>query len=164
MNVTIKYYNNVVREVVGELEYQPDSIDLFWKSTIRMLWERNHLYDSTKGRFYLLRADGNLLQIKPFMPLEDEKEVIYSESTIPYNAYRFIKCDGIDYIFHTDERNHLYDPHVHATYNGKDISISLKSLKTYGTLDNRSKENIAKKYVKDNKDDLLKMWNELHHI
>ena len=161
MTVTIKYYNNTVREVIGEIEYRSDSVTLFWESIIKMLLAKNHFYDKSKGRFYSRSINGNLINTEPYMPIGKEDEIIYSETIIPCNAYRFKNSDGIDYIFHTNERNHMFDPHVHAIYDNKDMFISLNSDKTIGTLGNKHKESIAKRYVYDNREAFLEKWNEL---
>ena len=61
--------------------------------------------------------------------------------------------NGIRYYFHSDESGH--SPHIHAKYQGDEISIFITTLKIRGSFKNKKKEKEAKEYVCNNKEKLL---------
>ncbi len=72
---------------------------------------------------------------------------------------RIGELKGIQFIVHTNETNHNI-PHVHAKFDKYEISISLNDFSILaGNIPNKNK-NIAVKWVKENKDYILKYWNE----
>ena len=64
---------------------------------------------------------------------------------------------GIKFIVHTNDHN---PPHVHAKYDKYEISISLLDYSVLvGNLPSKN-QNIAIKWVKKNKDYILKYWDD----
>ena len=71
---------------------------------------------------------------------------------------RIGELKGIQFIVHTNETNHNI-PHVHAKFDKYEISISLNDFSILaGNIPNKNK-NIAVKWVKENKDYILKYLN-----
>ncbi len=160
-NINIIYINNVCKKNLGIIEYRQSFNDEFWSSFFNVLEDCGHNFNESYGRLYFISSQG-------IIPIEKGKEisrdissVIYSEVTAINNAYRYDEKDGVIFYFHTDENNHLFFPHIHVSYSGKDMLISLESLETTGSLNNRSKNKLAIKYVSQNKAKLLKEWNRL---
>ena len=65
--------------------------------------------------------------------------------------------NGIRYILHTKELRHT--PHVHARYQGQEISIDLFTFKVTNSFKNPKKEKEAVDYVKSNRDKYLQLYN-----
>ncbi len=61
--------------------------------------------------------------------------------------------NGIKFFVHSDESNHT--PHIHARYQGEEISINIRTLAVKGSFKNMKKQKEALKYVKDNKEKLI---------
>lgn len=70
-------------------------------------------------------------------------------------------CNGISFIVHSNESNHSI-PHVHAKYNEYEVSIEIseEAKILVGNLP-KQKLKTAQKWVRENKNKLLKDWNEL---
>ena len=160
-NIKIIYMNNVYKETLGIIEYNPSYNNKFWISFFEILKNCNHKFNELNGRLYLISNQGiTSIEKGETIPF-DASLIVYSEVTALNNAYRYDEKDGIIFYFHTDENNHLFFPHIHASYSGKEMLISLDSLETTGSLYNRKKEKIAIKYVSQNKSELLEFWNRL---
>ncbi|MBR0414262.1 MAG: DUF4160 domain-containing protein [Clostridia bacterium] len=93
--------------------------------------------------------------------LEDNTEIVFSEVAVPQNAVEFARQDGLVFFFQTSEKCHLFFPHVHVSYSGETIQVSLKDYHCEGNFKTPSKQKEAKKYVKKNKEKLLKEWNRI---
>ena len=65
--------------------------------------------------------------------------------------------NGIYYFLHTKELRHV--PHVHARYQGKEISVELLTDNVKGTFKNRKKQKEAIAYVKANSEEFLRKYN-----
>ena len=70
----------------------------------------------------------------------------------------FASENGIHYLYHTKELRHV--PHIHARYQGEEISIEIISLKVRGKLKNKKKQAEAVDYVDANKTKLLQEYNQ----
>lgn len=162
MCCTIKYISNFCRDSLGEIKYDPGLLDDFWSSVLNLLDEKGHPYNGDKGCFYCKDEIGTIKSVDKNKLLSDNAvELIYSEVVAPNCAYRYGEQEGVIFFFHTEENNHLFFPHIHASYSGKEIQIALDSGSIIGSLGNRKKEKAALKYVADNKDKMLLEWNRL---
>jgi len=65
--------------------------------------------------------------------------------------------DGIVFFYHTKELRHV--PHIHARYQGEEISIEILTLNTKGQFKNKKKQRKAIHYVSENKLSLLDDYN-----
>lgn len=85
---------------------------------------------------------------------------VYLEYAIGIPGGRGIeRKNGIRYFFHTKELRHL--PHVHAEYQGDEISIDILSPKIRkGGFKNKRKEKEAVEYVRNHAEELLQQYNE----
>ncbi len=160
-NIKIIYMNNVCRKTLGIIKYHKLSNDNFWNSLFKLLEYYDHQFNKLYGQLYSISSKGMFPIEKGEEISSDVYSVMYSEVKSPNNAYRYAEKDGVTFYFHTNENNHMFFPHIHASYSGKEIFISLKTLETTGSLNNRKKEKIAKKYVSQNKVKLLDEWNRL---
>ena len=68
------------------------------------------------------------------------------------------EIEGIEFFYHTKERRHV--PHIHARYQGDVIAIELQSQKVIGKFKNRNKQKKAIQYVIENKEKLIKEYNQ----
>lgn len=153
--------NNVKKVKLAAVSYNlNDTAETIFPQIIDTLNNSSHTFDDNKGRLYILKSNG----IFPFNEsvILDEKQinVIYSEIVALNNAAFYEENDGIVFFFHTNEKNHMYQPHVHASYDGKTISISLKDYTITGDLKNHKKNKSAINFVKNNADDLLRFWQK----
>ena len=131
-NIKIIYMNNVYKETLCIIEYNPSYNNKFWISFFEILENCNHKFNELNGRLYLISNQGiTSIEKGETIPF-DASLIVYSEVTALNNAYRY------------DE-----------------MLISLDSLETTGSLYNRKKEKIAIKYVSQNKSELLEFWNRL---
>lgn len=71
------------------------------------------------------------------------------------------KVNGISFIVHSNEANHTI-PHVHARYNGYEISISISDEPEViiGNIP-KKQQKIAVDWVKTNKENLITDWNDI---
>ena len=53
-------------------------------------------------------------------------------------------------------------PHIHATYSGQEVLITIKENEIYAGKLSKKKLAIAMQYVNDNKEDLLALFEELN--
>lgn len=84
--------------------------------------------------------------------------VIYRNILAPYGAHNYDFHEGIRYFFHSSEKCHLKEPHIHAEYDHQEIKISLTDFSVIGRFSKRTKMNVAINYVKEHIDDLLIKW------
>ena len=68
--------------------------------------------------------------------------------------------EGVKYIIKPNESTHMYTPHVHAEYSGKEISIKIKPVKLLSKpFRSPKKTKVAINYVNKHQDRLLKEWD-----
>lgn len=65
--------------------------------------------------------------------------------------------DGIVFFYHTKELRHI--PHIHARYQGEEISIEILTLNVKGKFKNRKKQRKAIDYVSNHQVSLLEEYN-----
>lgn len=102
-----------------------------------------------------------LQEISEDKPLSGNQPVsiVYTNVVCPNNAYRFDYVNGIEYFFHTEERNHIMSPHIHAKTSGDEIRFTLSGEILDGSFKSPSKAKEAKKYVKTNSSLLKAAWD-----
>lgn len=113
---------------------------------------RKYFYVLLENTYYWLDIYNNL----------DKLNTFYNGETIRiYFLYgigdAIDDVDGIRYFYHIKESNHL--PHIHAKYQGETIAINILDLKVKGTLKNKKKLREAVRYVEENKEYLLNLYN-----
>lgn len=107
------------------------------------------------GNFYQLDYSGRLNRLIRF--LGNPKTINLEYSIGLPGGLGVDENDGISYFFHTKELRHT--PHIHAKYQGEEISIEILTLKVRGSYKNRKKQSEAIKYVKNNTSRLLAEYN-----
>lgn len=102
-----------------------------------------------------LERDANLLKVLAFAGYPQTVELVYVIG-IP-GGLGIDDKNGIYYFYHTNEKGHV--PHIHARYQGEEISIEILTLNVRGQLKNKKKQKEIIEYVKCNKKKLLKDYN-----
>ena len=73
-----------------------------------------------------------------------------------------IECkNGINYYIQTKEKCHKFNPHVHAKYQGEEVSVYLETLKIKGKMKNKNLKKVQE-YVMEHREKLLEKWEEYH--
>ncbi len=156
----VLYMNNVKRESLGNISYNryEKAINLL-PDILKCIENSGYSYDRNKCGIYV-SIHGVLQSLYEVDFINDENlTIIYSEIQSLNNSVFFDEKDGVIFFFHTNEKNHKYSPHVHASYSGNEISISLTDFHIKGSLKNLKKNRLAVDYVKANLDDFLEKWN-----
>lgn len=91
----------------------------------------------------------NILVIIPEIPIDGGLGILREE--------------GYEFIIHTNERNHRFDPHVHVRKNGEEIRVGLDEELTVINKGKMKKQEIkkAKKIISTNFDCLLAEYNRV---
>lgn len=136
----IMYINNVSKKTVDTIFYKHlDSVSSILPEVLKNLEKSGHPFDAEKGRFFIYTQ----LQLLPIDSIEsldcNDITIIYSEITSLNNAVRYYEDGGIVFFFHTNEHNHKHFPHIHASYGGDEISISLVDYQVTGSFKNCKK-------------------------
>lgn len=116
--------------------------------------QNRFLIDISK-QFQQLDSDANLLRLLAFIGYPQTINLIYMIG-IP-GGLGIDDKNGIYYFYHTNEKGHV--PHIHARYQGEEISIEILTLNVRGQLKNKKKQKEIIEYVKCNKKKLLKDYN-----
>ena len=107
-------------------------------------------------QYYALECAGKLKRTMRFL---GNPKTIYLEYIIGLPGGLGVDTkDGIFYFFHTNERGHM--PHIHAKYQGKEISIGILTGEVKGEFKNKKKQREAIGYVEANKQELLERYNQ----
>ena len=155
------YMNNVHKIKLADIPYNlNDTAETILPQIVDTLNKSNHAFDNSKGRLYISKSNDIFPFEKSIILDETQITVLYSEVAALNNAVNYDEVDGITFFFHTNEKNHMYQPHIHASYSGKTISISLKDYTIMGNFKNPKKIKTAINYVKENIDDLLQAWEK----
>ena len=105
-----------------------------------------------KGKHYPLHKNASLTRLINYLP--DEELSFYFKSGI---GEAFDKINGIKYFVHSNERG--ITPHLHARYQGEEISIDLITFDLTGSLNNIKKEKEALRFAKSNHKALIEFYN-----
>lgn len=98
---------------------------------------------------------------------ELEKQFNISKLNIPlYLNYDGIgkaigTIEGIKLYFHLDEKDLHHNPHIHCMYSGIETRIEIGTLKVLDKPFKKSKMDIAKQFIIDNREDLLNYWDKV---
>ncbi len=153
--------NNVHKIKLADIPYNlNDTAETILPIVVDALNKSNHAFDNAKGNLYISKGNDIFRFEKSIILDESQITVLYSEVVALNNAAFYKEKDGIVFFFHTNEKNHMYQPHVHASYSGKTISISLNDYTITGDFKNPKKTKTAINYVKENIDDLLQAWEK----
>ncbi|MCI9281196.1 MAG: DUF4160 domain-containing protein [Bacilli bacterium] len=78
------------------------------------------------------------------------------------------ELEGIKFYINSNEKDrHEHDPHVHCKYSGEKTRIRIDNqeiMKGEKEFKNPKKTKVAKKWIKDNQEDLMKAYNTLNQI
>ena len=108
--------------------------------------------------------DAEYLELKL---IELEKQFNISQIEIPiYLNYDGIGKsigvkEGISFIFHFDEKDIHHNPHIHCKYSGKETRIEIETLKVLDKPFKKSKIDVAKKFIEENREELLDYWDKV---
>ena len=116
---------------------------------------RNRFQIAHNGNFYQLDYSGKLSQLITFLgdPTSINLEYVIG---LP-GGLGIEQKNGITYFLHTKELRHI--PHIHARYQGEELSIEILTLKVRGSYKNRKKQKEALNYVAANANRLLAEYN-----
>lgn len=153
--------NNVQFLHVGAIPYELISHGSnIFPIVLQLLQDAKHPFDEKKGRIYF-KIGGKLVKFDKETNIDSEiTSIVYSEVVAPQGSAYYDEIDGIMFFFHPGEKSHQSYPHVHASYSGETISISLTNFHLTGHFKNRKKTKIAIEYVKENQDALLLAWSK----
>ena len=115
----------------------------------RFVWKRG-------DRFVELNEQFNLEEFLAINNISESLELFYVIG-LP-GGYGLEVIEGVQFLFHSNEEGHT--PHVHARYQGKDISVDLLNLNVTGSFKNRKKMEIAMQYVRERRDELITLYYE----
>lgn len=113
-----------------------------------------------KRRIYIVGIlDSPYDEDRPLL-LNRPLSIVYSNIVCPSSAQEFDRENGIQYYFHTDERNHLMNPHIHAKTNGDEtMSFALNGTWVAGRFKSPAKMKEAKRYIEQNHDIIKAAWD-----
>lgn len=70
--------------------------------------------------------------------------------------------EGIEFFFHTNEKDIHHQPHIHCKYSEEEFRVDLNDLYIIDKpFKNKSKNKIVLKKIKENQKELLNYWNEV---
>lgn len=159
--IEYKYLSNLKRLTLGYGTLNElDKRDIL-SSILQKYKEAGFKTEGKHVKLYLIVSDEWFDYDESLLLSNDEITILLSDVVPPRGAAYYDEYCGIYYFFHTDERRHKYNPHIHAKYQSQEISIYLKDYRVVGKFNNASKQNQAIKYVKRNRQAILKEWNRI---
>jgi hypothetical protein len=161
--IELKYMNNFQRNLVGQLDIKdiPQGVDI--AAYILNVFQRLGCKSATEPTHLYIAVEGNTFQLEKAEQLPDATVIFYSDVIVPENAYRYDQFGGIEYLFRTNEGNHIASPHIHARYDNFNICIFFSNFRVEGHFrkQHRRKEREAVNYVKEHLDELQAEWNKI---
>lgn len=158
----LKYLSNVVKKDIGMIPLSEAETYEAALQQILEYYKNAGVNVGEKGKYlYIFANDKFILFSESNWLLSIDNKIIYSDIVALNNAHSFYENDGIRYFFHTNESNHLYNPHVHAENGGDEISINLRNFRIKGKFSNNKKQKIAVRFVRDNRKKFMQAWNAL---
>ena len=114
----------------------------------------------------ILMDDSTVISVENYGNVEVSalpNSTIYYTDIVPMDsAWCFDRIDSMEFIFHTSEKSHLSDPHIHAKTDGNEyICLDFNGSIREGNFRSKTKEGIARRYVKENRQELSQAWNLL---
>lgn len=158
------YINNLYREVFqcpGSLEQLLMEPDV--EEAILRIFQNFGKSNAVHREKLLLDVGNGLTSFDKLLLSQGSATIIYSDVIAPENAYEFGRENGIVYYFHTQEKNHLFDPHIHAKYSGEELRIRLKDFSYDGSLKSPAKIKEAINYVRNHLKDIRAEWNRINY-
>lgn len=157
----LMYLNNFERILVTELDKEElkETIDI--TEQILKIYQSKCSYEIDDTNELYVRQNENFIPLVSYNQLEDDTVIFYINIVKPVNSVIYAEENGIVYFFHTSEKTHKYNPHIHAKYGGDEISIYFNDLKVIGNFRSYKKEKVAKKYVEEHIDELSNEWNKI---
>lgn len=131
----------------------PHITELFWKQ-----------FFSEKICYRIDDKDEDYYKLKIY---ELEKYFNISKLEIPvclnYDGIGRVigEIEGIKLFFHLNEKDLHHKPHVHCSYSGDETRIEIETLKVLDKPFKKTKIDVAKKYISDNKEELLNYWDRV---
>jgi len=134
----------------------------FLKNVLK-IYQCNGCYKAVDvEKLYFRNHKQSIMKLRDFGNITEDTEILYIEHIIiPYSAVEFNRENGIIYYFNTSEKNHSKYPHIHAKYQGDEISVYFETLKVEGHLKSPKKEKQVISYVKNNLEVLYEEWNRI---
>lgn len=115
-----------------------------------------HFMAKVNDKYYPLDEDGRVLRLIDYLNCGN---VLYLEYIISGSGGLGIETkNGIYYFYHIKECRHV--PHIHAKYQGDEISVEILTLKTKGKFENIKRQKEAVQYVKEHRAELLDSYNK----
>ncbi len=161
MKIHCEYIDNFKYQCLGEFcwDNSRDLDDLY--GLINDLFASHGLQDFNQERLRIRTLD-KLLPISKELFFDLQEATLLYLAVVPANAAAvYDREDGLIYFFHTNERNHLYYPHIHVKYNDEEISISLKDFSLTGNFESLKKMKVAIRYVKNHQQKLMTEWDRI---
>jgi hypothetical protein len=165
ITVHIQYIDNFTRMDFGEFILATSNLknDLI-PFVFGVLAARECAYNADKG-YFMYRFDKQLISFNDVDVLEVLKnnkiEVVYSEVVLPSVACNIDEVGGIDFFLHTNEKNHIGRPHIHAKYSGEEISIDIFSGEIIaGSFKSPAKQRLAVERVQRRREEFMQKWQE----
>ena len=156
-----KTFNEILKKIHNKYKINNDSFEnYFIPHLTELLWKQ---YFSDKVCFQIDIMDENYYKLKLY---ELEKQFNISTLEIPiflnYDAIgkAIGKIEGIKIFFHLDEKDLHHNPHVHCTYSGDETRVEIETLKVLDKPFKKSKMKAIKRFLIDNREELLNYWNE----
>ena len=179
LNIQVNYMDNLNRKKLPVFQVPKDPLNThiliskiqdMLQPLLREQFTVDKLYYVFNSRLVKFQIDSNVISYV------DDKQVtfLYSEIKALHNANHIAVCSGkngekIYFDIFPREQNHRFLPHVMAECRNETIRITLKEpIRLLGgeefTGNNRKNQKIAIQHVIDNRDDLLKAWNDIVEI
>ena len=161
MAVTLMYVDPFKKKNITELETSQLNDASNLENLLLETFQKGGVDRATDPTHLLVRTDSQYFLLPEYRAFEGNETVIYSDIPAQNNAYIYDRKDGIDYFFHTSEKEHAKYPHVHARYSGKEISIYFSDFSVKGKFESIPKQKQAVAYVKENLEKLNKEWERI---
>ena len=106
--------------------------------------------------------DASFMELIEYLGFMDNITVLFKTSPGGKGQIDGLNCDGITFGFRLREANHKGRPHIHAAYQGDDITIDIRSLKRIaGSFKTKKYEDKAISYIEVRQDELLEKWERM---
>ena len=162
-NTMIKliYMNNIQRKLVKEIRIEELKNHIDVQTSILKIF-KDVGYQNAVDREKLLVFNQNRGEkLKSLVNISGENITIcYAGIVIPKSVAEIERKNGIIYYFQTTEKCHEFNPHIHAKYQGEEVSVYLKTLKIDGRMKNRKKLKEIVEYVMKHREELLEKWKK----
>ena len=118
--------------------------------------ECSNFYVCLNGELRQLELSGRVAKLYKYLGCNGEINLTY---IFGYGIGGFFDEDNdVVFTFHTKESRHV--PHVHASYQGDEISIDILTLRVKGSFKNGKRQRKAIRYVRENRGKFLEAYNE----